>query len=162
MSSAAPRSVTIALGAGPADASTVAALKLVDAAARRGHDVTVYAYGEAVRLGAASCPASGYVRGLLRDHPGTDDASRQEGAAGDASHADGRPDRAAHGDDQADDTARRDDVERGDNVTPGRAIWIVDGQDPRTAPQVDGVRLGDGSDLWRAVRDSDVVLGVTP
>jgi len=104
------RAVTIALGAGPSDASTVAALRLADAAARRGHGVTVYAYSEAVRLGADGCPAAGFVRQLL--------------------DADAR--------------------------------WIVDGQDPRTAPQIADVVVGDGSDLWRAVRDSDVVLGVTP
>ncbi len=104
------RSVTIALCAGPTDASTVAALRLADAATRRGHEVTVYAYSEAVRLGADGCPAAGLVRELV--------------------DADAR--------------------------------WIVDGQDPRTAPQVAGVVVGDGSDLWRAVRDSDVVLGVTP
>lgn len=43
----------------------------------------------------------------------------------------------------------------------GRVRWIVDGADPRTSRQVPGVAAGDGSDLWRLVRTSDVVLGVT-
>lgn len=41
------------------------------------------------------------------------------------------------------------------------AAWIVDGADPRTTAQVDGVVSGDGSDLWRLVREADVVLGVS-
>lgn len=46
-------------------------------------------------------------------------------------------------------------------VHGGRAVWVVDGADPRTSTQVSGVVHGDGSDLWRFVREGDVVLGVT-
>ncbi len=110
--------IVLALGTGPTDGASVAALRLADAAVQRGHEVTVYAYGEAVRLGADGCPTAEYVDRLL--------------------HRDHRDDR------------------------PGSATWIVDGQDPRTTTQIAGVIRGDGSDLWRAVRDGDVVLGVTP
>jgi hypothetical protein len=113
-------SLVIALGTGPTDGATVAALRLADAATQRGLDVTVFAYGEAVRVGAAGCPTSSYVRGLV-------------GTGGEA--AGGAP-------------------------VP-EATWIIDAHDPRTSPQVPGVVRGDGSDLWRAVRAGDVVLGVT-
>jgi hypothetical protein len=46
-------------------------------------------------------------------------------------------------------------------VHGGRASWVVDGTDPRAGDQVAGVVSGDGSDLWRFVREGDVVLGVT-
>lgn len=46
-------------------------------------------------------------------------------------------------------------------VHGGRASFVVDAADPRAGCQVAGVVAGDGSDLWRFVRDSDVVLGVT-
>lgn len=42
-----------------------------------------------------------------------------------------------------------------------RVRWTVDAADPRTSMQVAGVEDGDGSDLWRLVRQADVVLGVT-
>lgn len=122
------RSLVITLGTGPTEGATVAALRLADAAAQRGHRVTIYAYGEGVRVGAASCPTSSYVQRLLGDD-GTGE-SHDATTDHDASSAD-------------------------------RATWIVDAQDPRTSEQVAGVVRGDGSDLWRAVRDGDVVLGVT-
>lgn len=103
------RSLVISLGAGPTDSATVAALRLADAAVQRGQRVTVFAYGEGVRVGAEGCPTSCYVTSLVA----------------------------------------------------ADATWIVDGQDPRTTPQVAGVVRGDGGDLWRSVRDGDVVLGVT-
>ena len=59
------RSLVIALGTGPTEGATVAALRLADAAASRGQRVTVYAYGEAVRVGAKTCPTSSYVRTLI-------------------------------------------------------------------------------------------------
>lgn len=46
-------------------------------------------------------------------------------------------------------------------VEDGRVSWTVDAADPRTSTQVPGVQDGDGSDLWRLVRQADVVLGVT-
>ena len=49
----------------------------------------------------------------------------------------------------------------GDGDEDRRVTWIVDGSDPRTSTQVPGVMRGDGSDLWRLVREGDVVLGVT-
>lgn len=49
----------------------------------------------------------------------------------------------------------------GDGAHDGPVRWIVDGSDPRTSTQVPGVTLGDGSDLWRLIREGDVVLGVT-
>ena len=49
----------------------------------------------------------------------------------------------------------------GEGAEDGPVQWIVDGADPRTSTQVAGVQLGDGSDLWRLIRDGDVVLGVT-
>lgn len=113
-------SLVIALGTGPTDGATIAALRLADAATQRGLDVTVFAYGEAVRVGAEGCPTSSYVHGLL---------------GADAETPDGMPAR--------------------------EATWIVDAHDPRTSAQVPGVVRGDGSDLWRAVRTGDIVLGVT-
>ena len=49
----------------------------------------------------------------------------------------------------------------GEGADNGPVRWIVDGSDPRTSTQVDGVQRGDGSDLWRLIREGDVVLGVT-
>lgn len=46
-------------------------------------------------------------------------------------------------------------------VEDGQVTWTVDAADPRTSAQVPGVEDGDGSDLWRLVRQADVVLGVT-
>lgn len=46
----------------------------------------------------------------------------------------------------------------------GRLSWVVDDEDLRAVGggrQVDGVVPGDGGDLWRFVRDADVVLGVS-
>jgi hypothetical protein len=58
-------SLVIALGTGPTDGATVAAMRLADAATQRGLAVTVFAYGEAVRVGAEGCPTSSYVRRLV-------------------------------------------------------------------------------------------------
>lgn len=49
----------------------------------------------------------------------------------------------------------------GEGADGGSVRWIVDGSDPRTSTQVPGVQRGDGSDLWRLIREGDVVLGVT-
>jgi hypothetical protein len=46
-------------------------------------------------------------------------------------------------------------------MTAGPVRWIVDGSDPAYLDAGPGVQLGDGSDLWRLVREGDVVLGVT-
>lgn len=46
----------------------------------------------------------------------------------------------------------------------GRLSWVVDADDLEAAGatrQVEGVVPGDGGDLWRFVRDADVVLGVS-
>jgi len=111
----ATRRVLIVIGTAATDGATIAALRLAEAALRRGDAVTVYAYGGAVRIGADGCPTSVYVQGLL-----------------------------------------------GADAPNGRAAWIVDRCDPRTSTQVSGVRLGDGGDLWRLIREADVVLGVSP
>jgi len=140
------RSLTIALGTGPTDGSTVAALRLADAAAQRGHRVTVFAYGEGVRVGAEGCPTSSYVRCLLGDR---DDADTVGAAAAGAS-AESAPGWAVGA-----------SAESLPQDSPRPATWIVDAHDPRTSTQVPGVVRGDGSDLWRSVRDGDVVLGVT-
>lgn len=53
-------------------------------------------------------------------------------------------------------------VKRG--VHGGLLSWVVDGDSVReraATPQVAGVVTGDGGDLWRFVRDADVVLGVS-
>jgi hypothetical protein len=134
-------SLVIALGTGPSDGATVAALRLADAATQRGLDVTVFAYGEAVRVGAEGCPTASYVRGLIGE--GSDVEVVAQDPPGNAS-ADAAGDASA----EAPGTTRS-------------ATWIVDADDPRTSPQVPGVVRGDGSDLWRAVRAGDVVLGVT-
>lgn len=126
-------SLVIALGTGPSDGATVAALRLADAATQRGLDVTVFAYGEAVRVGAEGCPTASYVRGLIGVESDVEVVAQVP--PGDASA-------------EAPGAA-------------GSATWIVDAHDPRTSPQVPGVVRGDGSDLWRAVRAGDVVLGVT-
>lgn len=47
-------------------------------------------------------------------------------------------------------------------AAPERARWVVDADDPRAGDQIPGVVVGDGSDLWRMIRDADVVLGVSP
>lgn len=52
-------------------------------------------------------------------------------------------------------------AEPGAATDTDRAAWVVDGTDPRTTTQVHGVVLGDGGDLWRLVREADVVLGVS-
>lgn len=70
------RSLVIALGTGPTEGATVAALRLADAAATRGQRVTIYAYGEGVRVGAATCPTSSYVRTLIGEDAGTDAGGR--------------------------------------------------------------------------------------
>jgi|GEM_PF-6891112 len=136
------RSLTIALGTGPTDGSTVAALRLADAAAQRGHRVTVFAYGEGVRVGAEGCPTSSYVRCLLGDRDDADAAAAASAEAAPGSAA------SASAESLVEDR-------------PRPATWIVDAHDPRTSTQVPGVVRGDGSDLWRSVRDGDVVLGVT-
>ena len=145
------RSLTIALGSGPTDGSTVAALRLADAAAQRGHRVTVFAYGEGVRVGAEGCPTSSYVRCLLGDR---DDADTAAAAASAESPA------AASAESPSGSTAGAS-AESLPQDSPRPATWIVDAHDPRTSTQVPGVVRGDGSDLWRSVRDGDVVLGVT-
>lgn len=46
----------------------------------------------------------------------------------------------------------------------GLVTWVADGEDLKdaaTTRQVPGVVSGDGGDLWRFVRDADVVLGVS-
>lgn len=46
----------------------------------------------------------------------------------------------------------------------GRLSWIVDAEDLAAAGggrQVEGIVTGDGGDLWRLVREADVVLGVS-
>lgn len=110
----AARRVLIAIGTAATDGATIAALRLAEAALRRGDEVTVYAYGGAVRIGADGCPTSVYAEGLV-----------------------------------------------GAGAPNGGARWIVDRCDPRTSAQVPGVRLGDGGDLWRLIREADVVLGVS-
>lgn len=148
------RSLTIALGTGPTDGSTVAALRLADAAAQRGHRVTVFAYGEGVRVGAEGCPTSSYVRCLLGDRDDADavGAASAESAPGSFAGAS-----AESGPGSAASASAESLVED----RPRPATWIVDAHDPRTSTQVPGVVRGDGSDLWRSVRDGDVVLGVT-
>lgn len=49
-------------------------------------------------------------------------------------------------------------------VHGGLVSWVADREDLEDAPatrQVPGVVFGDGGDLWRFVRDADVVLGVS-
>ncbi|MGH3441576.1 MAG: hypothetical protein ACRDUY_05945 [Nitriliruptorales bacterium] len=51
-----------------------------------------------------------------------------------------------------------------DGVHGGRLSWVADRDDLRAdigERQVPGVVDGDGGDLWRFVRDADVVLGVS-
>lgn len=128
---AAPTRVLLVLGTAAKDGATVAALRLAEAALTEGHAVTVYAYGDAVRIGADGCPTGVYVRGLLAGPSGPS----------------GRSALSTSGD---------------DGVSRSRAArWIVDGADPRTTTQVAGVERGDGADLWRLLREADVVLGVT-
>jgi hypothetical protein len=50
-------------------------------------------------------------------------------------------------------------------VHGGLLSWVGDGDDLAASAAerpVDGVVPGDGGDLWRFVRDADVVLGVSP
>lgn len=111
------RTLTLALGTGPSDGATVAALQLVEHAVARGHRVAVYAYGDGVRTGAEGSTAAAHVEALLRQ--------------------------GVHG---------------------GLLSWVVDRDDLRAgaaAHQVPGVIDGDGGDLWRFVREGDVVLGVS-
>lgn len=51
-----------------------------------------------------------------------------------------------------------------EGVHAGRVSWVVDREDfdeCAAERQVPGVIPGDGGDLWRFVRDGDVVLGVS-
>ena len=160
------RSLTIALGTGPTDGSTVAALRLADAAAQRGHRVTVFAYGEGVRVGAEGCPTSSYVRCLLGDRDDADPAAAAsaESAPGSpaAASAEATPGSFAGASaESGSGSAASASAESLPQDRPRPATWIVDAHDPRTSTQVPGVVRGDGSDLWRSVRDGDVVLGVT-
>lgn len=112
------RTLHLAIGTGPQDGATVAALRLAARAVERGDHVTVYAYGEGVRVAADDTPTGQLADALLR--------------AG------------LHG---------------------GQVRWVVDRDAARatcsTTRQVPGVFEGDGGDLWRFVRDADVVLGVS-
>jgi sulfur relay (sulfurtransferase) complex TusBCD TusD component (DsrE family) len=65
--------ITLLLGTGPQSGSTVAALRLAEAAVDRGHRVAVYAYGDGVRTGAVGSATADHVAGLLRRgvHGGT-------------------------------------------------------------------------------------------
>lgn len=50
-------------------------------------------------------------------------------------------------------------------VHGGLLSWVVDEDDLRVSAAerpVSGAVVGDGGDLWRFVRDADVVLGVSP
>lgn len=60
------RTLALLLGTAPQDGATVAALKLAEQALARGHRVAVYAYGDAVRVGAAGSPTGAHVAALLR------------------------------------------------------------------------------------------------
>jgi len=107
----------LAMGTGPSEGATIAALRLADRAVARGDRVTVYAYGDGVRVGAEGAPTADHVAALLR--------------------------LGVHG---------------------GLVSWVADRAAMAScsaARQVPGVVEGDGGDLWRFVRDADVVLGVT-
>lgn len=60
------RTLALALGTGPQDGSTVAALRLAEHAVARGHRVAVYAYGDGVEIAAEGSPLSGHVAELVR------------------------------------------------------------------------------------------------
>lgn len=111
-----PKSLHLSLSTGPSDGATIAALRLADRAVARGSRVSVYAFGEGVRVGAEGSPTAAHVRSLLRE--------------------------GVHG---------------------GLVSWVVDRQALSTCAarsQVPGVVEGDGGDLWRFVRESDVAVGV--
>lgn len=61
-----PRSLHLALSTGPSDSATIAALRLADRALARGSRVSVYAFGDGVRVGAEGSPTAEHVRSLLR------------------------------------------------------------------------------------------------
>ena len=112
----AARSLTLLLGTGPSEGATVAALRLADEAAARGHRVAVFAYGAATAVSATGTVTAGAVEALVR--------------------------RGVHG---------------------GLVSWVADADvvAARAATQVPGAVHGDRSDLWRLVREADVVLGVS-
>lgn len=60
------RTLALVLGTAPQDGATVAALKLAEQALARGHRVAVYAYGDAVRVGAEGSATAEHVAALLR------------------------------------------------------------------------------------------------
>lgn len=60
------RTLALVLGTAPQDGATVAALRLAEQALARGHRVAVYAYGDAVRVGAEGSPTGDHVAALLR------------------------------------------------------------------------------------------------
>ncbi len=60
------KTLHLALSTGPSDGATIAALRLADRAVARGDRVSVYAYGEGVRVGAEGSPTAEHVRALVR------------------------------------------------------------------------------------------------
>ena len=112
MAVSSPRSLTLVLGSGPSQGATVAALRLADEAAARGHRVAVFAYGGGTNVSARGAATAAPVEALVR--------------------------RGVHG---------------------GLVSWVVEADAATT--QVPGVVHGDRSDLWRLVREADVVLGVS-
>lgn len=60
------KTLTLALGTGPEEGSTVAALRLAEEAISRGHRVAVYAYGKGAGVAADGAATGDAVRALLR------------------------------------------------------------------------------------------------
>lgn len=60
------KTLSLALGTGPQDGATIAALRLADRAVEKGHRVTVYAYGDGIRVGAVGSATSPHVEALIR------------------------------------------------------------------------------------------------
>ncbi len=61
------KTLHLALSTGPTDGATIAALRLADRAVARGSRVSVYAYGEGVRVGAEGSATADHVRALVRE-----------------------------------------------------------------------------------------------
>lgn len=67
------KTLQLTIGTGPQDGATIAALRLAARAVERGHRVTIYAYGDGVRVGLTDAPTADHVQALLRAglHDGT-------------------------------------------------------------------------------------------